>query len=376
MTVSHWHETSDGRKDRSHEIVIIGSGLIGTYMANLLNDKDIALVDKNFPAAGASGRNAGMVLLGMRDTYVETIRHFGHNAALEIWRLTETNVNQMRKLAQKHDVEYEDIGTYYFGGTDESDDDLRKSTELLERDNFNATFLKQDPLGRGFGCAAYHPDDFATHPAKLTHKLSLACNATMYENQEVFSIEQKAHHLQVKTRNYTINCDKVMLAVNGYAGLIDPYFLPFVEPARGQVLLTNPAPRFLNKMCMHNRKCYYRQLPNGQLLVGGGRWQNIIQENTWEDRTTDNVKNYINDFINTYFSEAAEVGISREWSGIHGMTPDGLPILGKLPHNPKVYFCVGFSGHGNSIGLMASQRALELMIDDVHPGVLSVDRLI
>ena len=58
------------------------------------------------------------------------------------------------------------------------------------------------------------------------------------------------------------------------------------------------------------------------------------------------------------------------------MTPDGLPILGNLPHNPKVYFCVGFSGHGNSIGLMASQRALALMIDDVHPGVLSVDRLI
>ena len=68
MTVSHWHETSDGRKDKSHEIVIIGSGLIGTYMANLLHDKDVALIDKNFPAAGASGRNAGMVLIGMRDT--------------------------------------------------------------------------------------------------------------------------------------------------------------------------------------------------------------------------------------------------------------------------------------------------------------------
>ena len=56
------------------------------------------------------------------------------------------------------------------------------------------------------------------------------------------------------------------------------------------------------------------------------------------------------------------------------MTPDGLPIIGSLPNEPEVYFAVGFSGYGNSLGFIAGDRVMELMLHGTDPGIFSVDR--
>ncbi len=377
MTVSHWQETAGGQERVSHDVVVVGAGLIGSYMAGLLAEsgRDTAVVEKHYPASGASGRNAGMVLLGMRDSYNETTERFGREAALEIWRMTDANVRRMRELSQKYEVEHEEIGTYYFGGSREGDEDLRLSAGMLEREGFSTEYYDRDPLDRGFGPAMLQPDDFATHPAQLTQALARTCGAALYENDEVFAIERSGAGMRVTTRSHVIECEKVMLAVNGYAGLVDPFFLPYVAPARGQVLLTEPAPRMLDVMCMNYKECYYRQLPDGRLLVGGGRWQHVEQEHTWSDEVTDNVQRFIASFIRRHFPEGTEAGVSRRWAGIHGMTEDGLPILGSLPHQPNVYFCVGFTGHGNSMGLVAGERAVDMMLNGTDPGVLSIERM-
>ena len=187
MTVSHWQETAGGQERVSHDVVVVGAGLIGSYMAGLLAEagRDTAVVEKHYPASGASGRNAGMVLLGMRDSYNETTERFGRDDALEIWRMTDANVRRMRELSQKYEVEHEEIGTYYFGGTRESNEDLRLSAGMLERDGFATEYYDHDPLDRGFGPAMLQPDDFATHPAQLTQALARTCGAALYENDEV-----------------------------------------------------------------------------------------------------------------------------------------------------------------------------------------------
>lgn len=75
-----------------------------------------------------------------------------------------------------------------------------------------------------------------------------------------------------------------------------------------------------------------------------------------------------------YFPESDGL-VDRRWSGIHGMTNDGLPIIGRLPHQKEVYFVVGFSGHGNSMGLVAGERTVELMLNGQDPGIFNIARL-
>src|SRR5262249_28014961 len=87
MTVAGWQETAGAPSVVEHEIVVVGSGLIGASAAALLAaaGRDVALVEKRFAAAGASGCNAGFVLMGMRWRYPEAIERFGHAAAREVW---------------------------------------------------------------------------------------------------------------------------------------------------------------------------------------------------------------------------------------------------------------------------------------------------
>jgi glycine/D-amino acid oxidase-like deaminating enzyme len=110
--------------------------------------KDVALVERrHFPASGASGRNAGLVLVGTRDYYVEAIQKFGRDMAREIWTLTADNVARMRALSKQYGVEHQEAGASYRVFDDPVAEQLAESAKLLQRDGFDAEYLNEDPLG-------------------------------------------------------------------------------------------------------------------------------------------------------------------------------------------------------------------------------------
>ena len=75
MTVSVWQETAAPATKVTHDVAVVGAGLVGSHLAGLLTEagRDVALIEARYPAAGASGRNAGMVLLGVRHSYAEAV---------------------------------------------------------------------------------------------------------------------------------------------------------------------------------------------------------------------------------------------------------------------------------------------------------------
>ena len=60
--------------------------------------------------------------------------------------------------------------------------------------------------------------------------------------------------------------------------------------------------------------------------------------------------------------------------GGHIRHDGGRPADHRLSDEQEVYFAVGFSDHGNSLGLMAWERVAELALNGTDPGVLSVGR--
>ena len=102
MTVSVWQEMPEPIQ-AEHDDVVIGAGIVGAYTATLLRERgrDVALVDARFPAAGASGRNAGFVLTSQREPYPVLIEQIGREAAREILTMVRENVLRMRSLADQ-----------------------------------------------------------------------------------------------------------------------------------------------------------------------------------------------------------------------------------------------------------------------------------
>ena len=377
MTVSVWQEMASDPITVTHDIAVVGAGLVGCHLASLLTEagKDVALVEARHPAAGASGRNSGYVLVGVRHSYAEAIERWGRDETRDLWRLTEENVRRMRDLSVRFELEHEEIGASYIANDEARASQLRESEKLLIRDGFAAEYVDGDPLKRGFKATLLQPDDFGIQPASLNIALAESCGATLYDNSEVFDISRDGASLLVRTRQYLVRCEKVVLAVNGYAGLIDPFFRPLVEPGRGQVLVTEPLPdRIVNTLALVHLSWYFRQLSDGRLLIGGCRLDHETEERTYSDEVTPQVQEAIGRMLAKYFPEAKDSGVTRRWAGIHGYTSDGLPIIGHMPDEPEVYFVVGFSGYGNAMGLVAGDRVTDLMLNGQDPGLFSVDR--
>ena len=62
--------------------------------------------------------------------------------------------------------------------------------------------------------------------------------------------------------------------------------------------------------------------------------------------------------------------------GRHPRLHPGSPGSGRgtLPDLPDAVFALGFSGYGNSIGLLAAERMVELALDGRDPGPISAAR--
>jgi sarcosine oxidase subunit beta len=73
------------------------------------------------------------------------------------------------------------------------------------------------------------------------------------------------------------------------------------------------------------------------------------------------------------------VSIVRSWSGIDGIMPDKIPVVGPSSTTPGLIHAFGFSGHGFQLGLAIGAILCELALDgrtDVPLDGLSIRRFL
>jgi gamma-glutamylputrescine oxidase len=381
MTVSVWHEMPDPMQVE-HDDVVIGAGIVGSHTATLLHERgrDVALVDARFPAAGASGRNAGFVLTAQRETYPDLIKQLGRKAAHEILTMVRDNVRRMRSLANTFNVPLED-GAIHLAETRAEARELEHWARELQTDGTTVAFTHRDPYGadrfggrsyQGYAAMMQVENDFMVHPARLTEAIAATSGATLYDHNEVYAIESAGEHLVVRGRRANLRCRQVYIATNGYGGDLHPYLRRIVRPVRGQILVTTPVESVLHVAGITENH-YFRQLPDGRLFIGGARAFFEAQEYTAEDAVTPNLHRNLAKYLHRWFP-GVEFEVERHWAGIHGFTPDRRVAIGTLPDEKRVALAVGFSGYGNSIGLVAAERMVEMALDGRDPGPLSAAR--
>ncbi|MBM3945364.1 MAG: FAD-binding oxidoreductase [SAR202 cluster bacterium] len=375
MTVSMWQEEAQPPERVSHDVVVVGAGIVGSHAARVLAaaGKDTAIVEARFVAAGASGRNAGFVHLGVHLLYAEAVRQLGRKQARELWAMTKENMSRLRGLAGELGVPCEDKGATFVSFDERERAEFKESARLAQEDGFDIEFVDGNPLGIGLRGAMVQPGDFTTQPAAMTEALARTSGATLYENDEMVSVRRKGGGLTVRTRQHEIRCEKALLAVDGFAPGVHPFFKGLVEPWRAEVLVTEPLARITGTIARIRGKFSFQQLADGRLLAGAGA--KPVRGNAHRDEPTPSGQRAIEGFVREHLSLDG-YAVSKRWAGTLGVTRDFLPVIGRLPGDGEVYFAVGFSGAGNSLGLVTGERTVEMMLEGRDPGVLGVERLL
>lgn len=357
-------------------VVVVGAGLTGAAVAARLarDGFDSAVLEAQTVAGGATGHSIGMVLAGLPGHYNWAVAAYGRSRAREAWTLTVEGRTRLIESANRLGVPVEHTGSLALAVEEAEVEAMAESAELLGEDGFDVQLELTDPLNRGFLAALRQPDDVTVDVPLLARRLLAESGASVHERTEVHSLEPEREGVRIWAQGRTVLCDAVVLAIDGYAPLFDAYFAGKVVPTRGLVFTTEPLDgvRLAQPCSADYGYEYCRQLPNRRLCIGG--WRRPAQSGELQSDPDDPVRDGLIRFTTRYFPDV-EIDRIDQRSGTMGFTPDGLPLVGWLPHLPRVYFAVGLGGRGLAWTFVIADRLVELMVHNTDPGILSAARL-
>jgi gamma-glutamylputrescine oxidase len=384
MTVSLWQDTASWPGEVEHQqvtadICVVGGGIVGTLLAKLLGEagKSVVVLEAATIASGASGRNAGHCIGGLRDSYHLAIDRWGHDRARNFRKFLIESRDMVWEYCKAYNIPHERNGSRYLGFDEAEAASLRLAAAALQADGEDVEYFDGDPWDRGFHGTLFQHGDIGLQPFLLVNRLMADSGARVIENSPVRTIEQKGDRVILRSKLATVECSQAVLATNAYSRLVHPYFHDKVFPTRAQMYATEPSSErlFDTPTGTEDGFEYFRQLPDGRFLIGGYRDRFIDEEVGYNDETTPHLQAGLEDWVAARFPEVAKLKVTHRWAGTMGFTSDSLPLVGTLPDMPRVYFAVGFNGGGMSMGPATARMTVDYVLSGTKPDLLHVARL-
>jgi glycine/D-amino acid oxidase-like deaminating enzyme len=317
------------------EVAVVGLGSTGlsAILEARRRGAEVAGYDAREIGAGASGRNAGFLLAGGAAFY-----HRHRNR--ELYGLT---LEEIERMARDSPEVISRVGSIRRPASLEEHEDCDAHYQALVDDGFRAERL---PDG-----SVLFPDDGAFHPLGRLRVLAAAAKsagATLVENANVENLA-------------ALDADRVIVAVDGGLEQILPELSGRVRTARLQMLATARTDEVRIERPTYSRYGYdyWQQLPDGRVILGGGRDRFPDQSWTSASKPTQAVQTELDRILRE------EVGVRRaevthRWAGTSAYTEDRRPVCEQVREN--VVAVGAFSGHGNVIGSLAGKAAAELAL--------------
>ena len=340
------------------EVVVVGQGAAGLTAAARLAEAgvDVVVLDAGHPGAGASGRNGGFLLAGLAEAHHEVRARLGRERATELYRRT---ADALDATAQAHPDAVRRVGSLRVSRSPAEDADVEAQHAAMREDGLPVERY-DGPEGRGL----LFPQDAAFHPLRRARELAArasAAGARLFGGAPVRTVHARA----VDTDAGRVTASRgVLVAVDGGLEQLVPALRGRVRAARLQMVGTAPASDVVVERPVYARfgLDYWQQLPDGRVLLGGGRdvggaaeW---VQDGRWEAPTSEPVQAHLERLLRTDIGTAAPV--EQRWTGVVGFTDDHLPVLAEPA--PGLLAVGGYSGTGNLVGPLCASWAVDRLL--------------
>ena len=344
--------------DLEADLVVVGLG--GSGLTALLHAAQRGLnvigIDSDRIAAGAAGRNGGLLLAGIADFHHNVRKDLGIQRATALYQHTLEEMDRIEATAPEA---VSRIGALRIGELNPGEDAEELIDTCAHRDALLADgFPVEDYEGKQ-GIGILIPTDGTFHPAKravLLAKLAQADGAQIFTHSPVLKIESGL----VTTEHGSIKAKHIVVAVDGNLGKALPEIADQVQPTRLQMISTAPETKIKMQYAVYVRQGwdYWQQLPDGRIAIGGGRDLALEQEATDVVEPTQIMRDYLEHKLEDLGVTAP---IEHHWAAIVSYTNTGLPMVKEV--QPGVWAVGAYCGTGNVVGALLARSAVDHCID-------------
>lgn len=358
------------------DVVIVGAGVCGASAALALAEAGVRTVwiEGRGVSQGASGRNAGFVLQGTAERYSRAVAIMGRARARTVHQISRDNHRAMAEAI--HDLQipcgYQRRGSLQLAGSVLEEAELLESAALLREDGFSAEVREGDQLDAvyrkaGFNVGVHIADDGELDPAAFVRGVAREAvrrGVRLFEGSPVRELAACAPgDACVRTDGGEVRAQLILLCTNAYIGELVPWFADKVDPVRGQMLATAPAPPLFScPVYADHGFDYWRQDPTGRVVLGGWRNLDVEGEKGTAEVLHAGIQTRMGEFL-ARFEGMRGVPVTHRWSGTMGFSRDGLPLVGPVPGLPGALAAVGFTGHGFGFAWQCGKALVELVLE-------------
>ena len=358
---------------KNFDVVILGAGSIGAPAAFFLAKEGIrTLVIDKLPSVGQGANKAAIG--GIRATHSDRAKINICLKSIEIFSTWEEEYGDHIGWVQ---------GGYSFVAYRKQDEETLKGLlDVQKQYGLNINWLDKDELlevipdlnQEGLRGGTFCPDDGSACPLLATHAFCRRARERGVEfhfNEEVTDIVVEAGQVRsVKTTKGEYGTDFVINAagagakrVANMAGLDVP-----VRPDSHEAGITEPVERFLEPMVVDIRPAegsanyYFYQHYTNQIVFCITPRPSIWGEDT---RETSVFLPMVARRMIDLMPRLANLRVRRTWRGLYPMTPDGLPIVGKVKELEGYINAVGMCGQGFMIGPGLAPYLVKMVRDEL-----------
>lgn len=364
----------------SADVAVIGGGFTGLSAARSLakNGAKVVVLEAENVGWGASCRNGGMVLSGLKLGTTVLVARYGREATKCMYAASLESIDCVERIVSEEsiDCDFSRCGHLEVACKPKHFEEFRRGAETIEREfNHKLRIVEKKDLASEIGSPIYHGgivDEISAgvNPARYVAGLGGAAaraGAEIHEKTRVEALRRAAQGgaagWEVVTSRGKMHARDVLIATSGYTSGITRSLQKKLIPIGSFIIVTEVLPQTLaqelsprNRMIYDSKNFlyYYRLTPDRRMLFGGRAAFFPENENTVRESAK-----ILRDGMIDVYPQLRETKVEYAWGGTLDFAFDIMPHAGKMD---GMYYSVGYAGHGVAMATLLGKKVAESMV--------------
>jgi glycine/D-amino acid oxidase-like deaminating enzyme len=346
------------------DVAIVGGGFCGLSAARALAKRGVrvALLEAETLGWGASSRNGGMVLPGLKLPVPTLIKRYGRELVQRMYAASLESIDLVEKIVNEEGIgcSFSRCGHLEVACKQAHFDDYATAAARTQSEfQHQQRIVPRNELRSEIGSDIYFGglvDEVSAglNPARYVHGLAKSAQrhgAFLHDHTRVTNISSHANgtggSFHIETTRGPLNAKEVLLTSGAYTTAATPALRKKVIPIGSYIIATEILPdKLASEVSPRNRMIYdskhflyyYRLTPDNRMLFGGRAAFFPESESTVRKSAE-----LLRQGMIQVYPQLRDTKVEYVWGGTLDFAFDVMPHSGTIN---GMHFAIGFAGHG------------------------------